>query len=178
VRQPLDAVHQQQQLGFEAVDGAPGLCLVLQRALQPEQRDGGRMRVDLDGAPRDRRPRIEVQAQRRGQAARAGAGGEFGLSGVAGVGAGLVPAEIAVERGLGRALAGRVVHHQRRIEGDHAIALHVGAQRRQDLVVVADRAHAHQGAAGVHHRDAGRVTTCPRKVDAGEVHPHRLRARP
>ncbi len=66
--------------------------------------------------------------------------GELGLTRVSRVRAGLEPAEVAVERGLGRPLAGRVGHHQRCVEADEAIALDVGLHRGQHVGVVAGSA--------------------------------------
>ena len=74
------------------------------------------------------------------------------------------------QRGLGRALTSAVDHHQRCVEPDNAIAVHVGEQCRQDLVVVADRPGTHQATVGVDDGDTGRVAEAPREVDAGEVH--------
>ena len=88
-----------------------------------------------------------VEPQRLGQPRPAGTVGELGFPGVSRVRTGFEPAEVTVERGLGRTLAGAVGHHQRRVEGDQAVALHIGLQGGQHVGVVADNAGTHQTAA-------------------------------
>ena len=84
------------------------------------------MRVDLDGTPRSRRPRVHVEAQRRSQPRRAWTVGELRFGGVGGVRAGFEPAKVTVERRLGGPLAGLVGYYQRCVEGDQAIAFYIG----------------------------------------------------
>src|SRR6201987_5736533 len=174
VRELFDAVHQQLQLRPEPGDVTAGFGLVLEGPRQLEQHHGRRMRVDLDGASRGRRARVHVEAHRPGQSRPAWHVVKFRLGGVGRVRAGFEPAEVTVESGLGGTLTGAVGHHQRRVEGDQAIAPHVGRQRRQHGVVVADRTELHQVPVGVDHRDTGRIATGPGQVHAGEVHPQRV----
>ena len=118
LREPFDLVHQSQQLGAQLGEVAALLVLVLQRAAKPEQDHRRRMRVDLDGPPGSPRVRVHVQPEGGGDPGPAWRAGEFGLSGVGRVRAGLEFGEVAVQVGLAAPLAGRVGHHQRRVDRD------------------------------------------------------------
>lgn len=85
-----------------------------------------RMRLDCDSAADDQgaMSRSKCLCQPRS----ALDVGEFGFAGVGRVRAGVEPAEVTVESGLGWSLAGAVGHHQWRVEGDQVIAGHVRPQ--------------------------------------------------
>ena len=132
------------------------------------------MGVDLDGAPRRGGPWVDIEPQRPGQPPGAGAVGELRFSRVDRVCTGFEPAKVAVKRRLGGALAGGVGHHQRRVEGDQAVVVHVWPHGGQYVGVVAESADMHQMPVCVEHRDAGRIAHTPGEVDADEVHRLRL----
>lgn len=83
---------------------------------------------------------------------------------------GLELSEVSIQCGLRRPLAGAVGHHQRRVEGDQAIAHNVGPQRRQHGGIVASGTDPHQTPVRVDSRDTGRIAAGPGEVHADEVH--------
>ena len=170
VRQPLQEAHQGEQLGAEEVEVAAGLVLVLQGPAQPEERDRRWMGVDLDGAPGTPRARVHVQAEGLGQGGPARGAVELRLAGVGRVRAGVEAGEVLVERGLGGPVAGRVAHDERGVDGDQAVTLGVRRQRRQDLLVGADRRQVDQPARVVEHGDAGGALGPPGEVDSDVEH--------
>ena len=97
----LHQSHQPQQLAAEQVEVSTGLGLVLQRLVEAEQGDRRCVRVDLEPGLVDHQPEPLADA------GTAGALGELRLAGVGRMGAGLEAAEVAAERLLGRAGAGR-----------------------------------------------------------------------
>lgn len=128
------------------------------------------MRIDLDGLPRGGRKRIHIQRQLAGQPGGAWNVGKLGLFGVGRIRAGLELSEVSIQCGLRRPLAGAVGHHQRRVEGDQAIAHNVGPQRRQHGGIVASGTDPHQTPVRVDSRDTGRIAAGPGEVHADEVH--------
>ena len=89
ILQSLDQGHQLEQFRLHLLEFASLLVLVLQCLAEPEQRHCGRVRIDLERAPRPGRVRVEVEVQRGGQTAAARSVRELGLAGVGRVGAGL-----------------------------------------------------------------------------------------
>ena len=65
LHQPLDVVHQREQLAPQELEVAALLLLVLQGPLEAEQHDRGGVRVDLDGAALRLRVGVEVESQER-----------------------------------------------------------------------------------------------------------------
>ena len=78
--------------------------------------------------------------------------------------------EVAVECGLARPLAGRVVHDQRRIEGDEAFVADERRDGVDDARVILRGTDVEQSAVGVDCRDTGLVLLAPREVESNEVH--------
>ena len=167
--QPLQQTHQEEQLGAQLLEVAAGLVLVLQRPAEPEERDRRGVGVDLDGTPVTSRAWVQVEPQGR---AEGGAPGrvELGLAGVGRVRSRVEAGEVPVQRGLGGPVAGRVVHHQRGVEGDQAGPFDVRRKGAADLLVGAHRRDVDEPAGLVEDGEARGLPQAPGEVDTDVEH--------
>ena len=170
VGQALDQAHQPTQLGPELLERPSGLVLVLQGPPEPEERHDGRMGIDLDGPSAAARRRVHVQSERGRDHSTPRRRTELGLAGVGRVRPGVEPGEIAVERRLGRPVAGGIPDDQGCVDRDQAGAADVRRERSPDLVVGPHRGHVEEPSFVVERGEAGRLALAPREIDADEVH--------
>ena len=159
-----------QQLAAEQLEVAALLLLVLQGAVEVEEHDRRRVRVDLEGPSLGGAVRVEVQAQPVADPSAAGAVGELRLARVRRVRARLEAAEVLAQRLLRRPRPGGVDDDQRCVDADQARALDVRRQRIGDLVVGAHRLDVDEPAGLVEHGQPRGPVETPGEVDADVVH--------
>ena len=163
--QGLQVTNQPEQLGAQEGEVAAGLVLVLDGAVEPEQHDGRRVRVDLHGTTVGSGVRRGVEPKLGDQAQPAAAVGELRSARVAWMSARVVPPEHRVELRLARAPTGRVGDDERPVDRDHARAVGPRPQPGEDLLVGAHGASRAQPIA-MHGCQTCRVARAPGEVDA------------
>ena len=78
--------------------------------------------------------------------------------------------KVAVEHGLGGPVPGLVVHDQRRVEGDQAVACGERGDGVDDVGIVLGGAHVQESTVGLDGSDAGLVFLSPSEIEPNEVH--------
>ncbi len=136
----------------------------------PNEHDARRVRIDLDRATVGRRRRIHVEAQSRRDTRAAGML-ELGSLGERRARPGVEPLEVPIEIPFARPVARRVLHDQRRIDGNQAVAADVRLDGRGDIVVVLRHTDVKEPPTGVDGGHACLVLLAPREVESDEVHP-------